>query len=637
MATSANLLGTSSEDYRRKLAEMMAVQGLDASPVQSPWQGAARLAQAIVGGLMYQKMQGSDAETIKALQGLPGLSGSGGAAPAVSPPMPSPVAGMDTSGPTVPGPDPTSVPSAFLPPPPVAPAAPAPAPSANLPRGFRNNNPLNIEAGSFTSGQPGFAGSDGRFAKFENMDQGLTAAEKLLDVYGRKHGLDTVSGIINRWAPPTDNNPTSAYAATVAKGLGVDPFEKLNLSANPETRRRLVERMAEFENGRPLPAPGSPGVPGSPAMSPSMIAAASPPMMAAPPPAQPFQPIQMAQAGGGVPGLSSIPQPVSPTGRSGVTMPDGVAQTIREMLGSKNAGTRAMGLQLYQQYAKPPQWEKLDDSTLFDKATAQTRRVSQGFRQLVSPEERAVFGIDPKDTRRWQIDLSNNRLGLAEGQGTNINVAATTERKGNELMVQKGVDAFDTATKAAADATRRRASYGQMAEAMKGFDPGATAEFKYKAKSILKDMGIIGDVGVSDAEAFKSIQRRVELAATPKGQGSITENERALIREGYPMMSQSPEGISKIIGQLQRLDDYDMKVAQLYRENARKNGGVPNYLEVTEQIAQLPPALSEGEMYALQDLIQRSKAAREGGAPPPANTPRAPGGTTRGGIPWSVQ
>ncbi|MEK6878391.1 MAG: hypothetical protein AABY22_02220, partial [Nanoarchaeota archaeon] len=33
----------------------------------------------------------------------------------------------------------------------------APASDGSLPRGYRNNNPLNIEAGSFTQGQPGFA------------------------------------------------------------------------------------------------------------------------------------------------------------------------------------------------------------------------------------------------------------------------------------------------------------------------------------------------------------------------------------------------------------------------------------------------------------------------------------------------
>ncbi|MBB4288873.1 hypothetical protein GGE16_000889 [Rhizobium leguminosarum] len=39
------------DDQRKRLAYAMLQQGMDASPVQSPWQGAARLAQALMGGL----------------------------------------------------------------------------------------------------------------------------------------------------------------------------------------------------------------------------------------------------------------------------------------------------------------------------------------------------------------------------------------------------------------------------------------------------------------------------------------------------------------------------------------------------------------------------------------------------------
>ncbi|ARM87420.1 hypothetical protein RHEC894_CH01081 [Rhizobium sp. CIAT894] len=39
------------DDKRKQLAYAMLQQGMDTSPVQSPWQGAARLAQALMGGL----------------------------------------------------------------------------------------------------------------------------------------------------------------------------------------------------------------------------------------------------------------------------------------------------------------------------------------------------------------------------------------------------------------------------------------------------------------------------------------------------------------------------------------------------------------------------------------------------------
>lgn len=38
-------------DQRKRLAHAMLQQGMDMSPVQSPWQGTARLVQALMGGL----------------------------------------------------------------------------------------------------------------------------------------------------------------------------------------------------------------------------------------------------------------------------------------------------------------------------------------------------------------------------------------------------------------------------------------------------------------------------------------------------------------------------------------------------------------------------------------------------------
>src|SRR6476661_5281151 len=75
----------------------------------------------------------------------------------------------------------------------------------NEPRGIRNNNPGNIEAGKFAATVQGFQGSDGRFAQYANPEDGIKAADKLLQSYASR-GLNTVNGIVNRWAPPSENN-----------------------------------------------------------------------------------------------------------------------------------------------------------------------------------------------------------------------------------------------------------------------------------------------------------------------------------------------------------------------------------------------------------------------------------------------
>lgn len=120
-----------------------------------------------------------------------------------------------------------------------------------LPRGLRNNNPGNIEDGAFARSLPGYAGSDGRFAKFETTQHGLGAIDHLLSNYGSNHGVNTISGIVNRWAPASDNNNVSAYANFVANKVGVKPGDKIDLN-DPGVRQKLAMAMGEFENGRPV-------------------------------------------------------------------------------------------------------------------------------------------------------------------------------------------------------------------------------------------------------------------------------------------------------------------------------------------------------------------------------------------------
>ena len=121
----------------------------------------------------------------------------------------------------------------------------------NQPRGIRNNNPLNITG----SGWNGQTGSDGQYAKFATPEAGFAAADTNLQAYANKHGINTLAGIVSRWAPPGDNNPTGAYTQYVAKKLGIDPNQPLNLS-DPNVRRRVLTTMSEFELGRQsAPAP----------------------------------------------------------------------------------------------------------------------------------------------------------------------------------------------------------------------------------------------------------------------------------------------------------------------------------------------------------------------------------------------
>lgn len=117
-----------------------------------------------------------------------------------------------------------------------------------LPRGMRNNNPLNIEHNTRNLWR-GLADppSDGRFARFVSMEHGVRAAAVLLRNYQERYNLQTVEDIVRRWAPPFENN-VAAYVRSVNRHAGFTPGQKLKLD-DDATMVRLIRAMARHECG----------------------------------------------------------------------------------------------------------------------------------------------------------------------------------------------------------------------------------------------------------------------------------------------------------------------------------------------------------------------------------------------------
>jgi len=116
----------------------------------------------------------------------------------------------------------------------------------------RYNNPGALEYQSWMEKYGARLGPNGRYAAFDSPDAGYGVMSKVLDTYQNKHGLNTVAGIVNRWAPSSvDNNSTGTYTQKVAAALGVDP----NAPLSPEQRPALMRAMASYESGREAPSP----------------------------------------------------------------------------------------------------------------------------------------------------------------------------------------------------------------------------------------------------------------------------------------------------------------------------------------------------------------------------------------------
>lgn len=99
------------------------------------------------------------------------------------------------------------------------------SPSKKVPRGIRNNNPLNIRKGNNWYGER-HPQLDRDFEEFQTMELGIRAAFKLMRNYitgfcGKSAKFNTIRLLIRRWAPPTEN-ATQRYIDFVCKQVGVD-------------------------------------------------------------------------------------------------------------------------------------------------------------------------------------------------------------------------------------------------------------------------------------------------------------------------------------------------------------------------------------------------------------------------------
>lgn len=126
-------------------------------------------------------------------------------------------------------------------------------------RGFRNHNPCNLRTLPLPAIWKGQMGVDnnpgGPFAIFGDLDGqeadfwGLRGAARNFKSYQTRDGCLTMGQVIQRHAPPDDDNNTQAYVAFVCKGMGIDPDVPVSLATSPQLMLRLIKQVVREENG----------------------------------------------------------------------------------------------------------------------------------------------------------------------------------------------------------------------------------------------------------------------------------------------------------------------------------------------------------------------------------------------------
>lgn len=336
-----------------------------------------------------------------------------------------------------------------------------------------------------------------------------------------------------------------------------------------------------------------------------------PPMSGATPPgAIPVQtqaitpPRQLAQS------VSQVPQraPTMPPAAGGI--PPGTVQTIQALSNPwLGPAGQAIGGKILEQQLKPKDQfvtradengmpyqvnlttgERKADPTR-ETAITEAEYARRNWQKLGFPDPQSE---DPKAKDFWQ-SYNAKRLG---GQG--VNVSLSTEKKGQEELASKAITGYTDASTASRESQKRIGVYDRMEKAADAFKPGASAEIRLGAQRWLKELGITAGENVPEGEVMKMLSQQLAIHAQPKGQGAVSNFEREMFSKALPNMTQSPEGFKTAVGISRSLEKFDMDVAKIWRDSARKNNGIPNYLEVQDKISELGSPLNDSQMQTLR-------------------------------------
>ena len=142
-----------------------------------------------------------------------------------------------------------------------------------LPRGLRNNNPLNIRHSASRWQGARVEQTDKAFVQFTSMTMGYRAAWRILETYFNHFETEqqpfTPRNIILRWAPPNENN-SEAYIRSVCRLTNLAGNEPL-VRPSSLSRVQSTDYRVQLPCGVGVPTPKTSNSPKSLENSPPLL------------------------------------------------------------------------------------------------------------------------------------------------------------------------------------------------------------------------------------------------------------------------------------------------------------------------------------------------------------------------------
>jgi hypothetical protein len=128
----------------------------------------------------------------------------------------------------------------------------------------------------------------------------------------------------------------------------------------------------------------------------------------------------------------------------------------------------------------------------------------------------------------------------------------------------------------------------------------------------------MGGKNLPEGELANQLAKEIQISvATGKGQGTVSNFERELFGQASVNMGTSLPGLRAATQFAKQINQLDHIASEVYRDNAKRNGGVPNMIEADEEIARRTAEMRADIATGLRQYTGGGNTAAPGAASSP--------------------
>jgi len=208
------------------------------------------------------------------------------------------------------------------------------------------------------------------------------------------------------------------------------------------------------------------------------------------------------------------------------------------------------------------------------KALATTKK---GFRTLTVPEAQSVLKTTYNPKKTYQINLDNGKITPISGTGTNVTInnpyETAEQKKIGEGFGKKFNEINDAST--SAFTANQSLELLQNVNQMKDVKTGAFGEFRLSAAKLAKEFGFDSDLtNITGSELIAGVSGKIVLDGLSNFKGSISDGERAFVKDITPGLSTSKEGNQKLLEIALRQNELAIALSSEANKWFNANGGL---------------------------------------------------------------